>query len=319
MSNLQKYRLVRAPQGSPAWNQAYEEVMFQQGEGLPLLMLWQNQPAVVCGKHQHLYGEVNVWQAHQAGLALVRRESGGGTVSHSPGNLNYTMVHELTGSWEAADFARPVIACLRELGTDAALFDNAGIAVSGLKVSGSAQRVSGSRILHHGTLLFDADLSWVNQSLHRSPFMSQCRGTRSRPATIGNIRPALRQDMNLDAFEAYLIKRLCLDQAAFAPADKGAIAALARDKYESWDWTFARSPRFHYEKPFPFQGKGWVLSFDCEAGHLNRVSIRITGQEKQELAALFESQRLDPASLQTHTARFLSAEWAEELLPHFFG
>ncbi len=35
MSDLQKYRLVKAPQGSPAWNQAYEEVMFQQGEGLP--------------------------------------------------------------------------------------------------------------------------------------------------------------------------------------------------------------------------------------------------------------------------------------------
>ncbi len=125
--------------------------------------------------------------------------------------------------------------------------------------------------------------------------------------------------MDLDAFEAYLIKRLCLDQAAFAPADEGAISGLARDKYESWDWTFARSPRFHYEKSFLFQGKDWVLSFDCEAGHLNRVSIRITGQEKQELAALFGGQRLDPTSLQAHTARFLSAEWAEALLPHFFG
>ncbi len=86
------------------------------------------------------------------------------------------------------------------------------------------------------------------------------------------------------------------------PADEEAILAPCPGKYESWDWTFARSPRFHYEKSFLFQGKDWVLlAFDCEAGHLNRVSIRITGQAKQELAALFGGQRLDPTSLQaTH-------------------
>ena len=172
--------------------------------------------------------------------------------------LNYTMVHERTAAGRRG--LCPPVSPAEELGADAALFDNAGIAVSGLKVSGSAQRVSGSRILHHGTLLFDADLSWVNQSLHRSPFMSQCRGTKSRPATIGNIRPALRQDMDLDAFEAYLIKRLCLDQAAFAPADEG--HSGLPNKYQS-GLTFARSPRSN-RKAFPSGKTGF--SFDCEAG-----------------------------------------------------
>jgi lipoate-protein ligase A len=314
-----RYRQVSPPQGSPAFNQAYEELVFHQGEGLPLLMLWRNEPAVICGKHQNLYGEVNVWRANQQGLPLIRRESGGGTVTHGYGNLNYTMVHALAGDWDAADFPRPIIACLRELGADAALFDHAGIAVGGLKVSGSAQRITGGRILHHGTLLFDADLGQVNGPLHRSGHIANCRGTLSKPAAIGNIRPQLKQDMAMDAFEAYLVKRLCTGQAPFELADIEAVHALAHSKYATWDWTYARSPRFDYQKDFMIQEKPWSLSYTCEKGALHQVRMAGYGQDKPELSALFMKQRLDPASLSAHMARFFPPDVAEALLPHFFG
>ncbi|MGI6694757.1 MAG: lipoate--protein ligase family protein [Christensenellales bacterium] len=313
------YRRVLPPQGNPAYNQAYEELVFRQGEGLPLLMLWRNPRAVVCGKHQNLYGEVNVWQAHQEGLPLIRRESGGGAVTHGPGNLNYTMVHAQEGEWDAAEFPRPIIACLRELGVDAALFDSAGISVKDFKVSGSAQRLTGGRILHHGTLLFDADIRQVDGPLRRSPYIANCQATCSKPAPIGNIRPHLKQDMDLDAFEAYLIKRLCTDQEPYALSDNGAVKALARSKYQTWNWTYARSPRFDYRKDFVLQGKPWSLFFTCEKGLITQVRFAISNQDKPELSALFAGQRLEPASLMVHAERFFTRQMAEALLPHFFG
>ncbi len=316
---LKRYRLVKPPTGSPAFNQAYEEMVFRQGEGLPLLMLWRNPPAVVCGKHQNLYGEVNVWQAYQEGLALIRRESGGGAVTHGPGNLNYTMIHHQEGDWDASDFPRPIIACLRELGADATLFDHAGIAVGGLKVSGSAQRLSGGRILHHGTLLFDARLHQVDGPLRRSGYISGCRATLSKPATIGNIRPHLARDMDLDAFEAYLVERLCSGQTPYEWADREAVEALAASKYETWDWTFARSPRFDYQKDFALDGRPWSLFYSCEKGLISRLRFVISGQEKPELSALFTGLRLDPAALMAHAGRFLTPDMAQSLLPHFFG
>ena len=313
------YRLVKPPTGSPAYNQAYEELVFRQGEGLPLLMLWRNPPAVVCGKHQNLYGEVNVWQAYQEGLPLVRRESGGGTVTHGPGNLNYTMIHHQEGDWDASYFPRPIIACLRELGADAMLFDHAGIAVEGLKVSGSAQRLTGGRILHHGTLLFDAKLHQVDGPLRRSGHISGCRATLSKPAPIGNIRPHLNRDMNLDAFEAYLVERLCTNQTPYALENIGAAEALAASKYETWDWTFARSPRFDYQKDFVLDGRPWSLFYTCEKGLISRLRFDISGQEKPELSAVFTSIRLDPTALIAHAGRFLTPDMAQSLLPHFFG
>lgn len=314
-----RYRLVRPPEGDPAYNQAYEELVLRSGEGLPLLMLWRNPRAVVCGKHQNLYGEVNVWRAWQEGLPLIRRESGGGAVTHGPGNLNYTMIHQLKGDWDAADFPLPIIACLRELGAEAALFDHAGIAAGGLKVSGSAQRLTGGRILHHGTLLFDADLSGVDGPLRRSGLITGCRAAPSRPAPIGNIRPYLKRDMDLDAFEAFLIRRLCTEQAPYAPEDPEAAAALARSKYETWDWTYARSPRFSYHKEFELLKKPWSLDYRCEQGLLSRVMIAIDGREKPELSAIFAGQPLDPAGLSALAQPFFSQEMLGGLLPHFFG
>jgi len=319
MSEARPFRLARAPEGDPYFNQAYEERLMGTDAALPLLMLWHNPPAVVCGKHQNLFGEVNVWRAWQAGLPLVRRESGGGTVTHGPGNLNYTMLLPLTGSWKASDLVHPVITALNTLGVEARLFDSAGIAIDGLKVSGSAQRVTGGRILHHGTLLFDARLHQVDSPLERSGHISNCRATRSKPAPIGNIRPFLKEDMDLAAFEAHLIRRLCGDEAPFELKTRAETEKLAREKYETWDWTFARSPRFDYQKAFDYQGRPWQLSYHCEKGTLSQVSLVIDGQEKLELAALFIGQRLEPAALLTHTCQFFSQEQALALLPHFFG
>lgn len=53
-----------------------------------LLLLWKNDPCVVIGRHQNPWIEANVQGVENNGIALARRNSGGGTVYHDSGNLN---------------------------------------------------------------------------------------------------------------------------------------------------------------------------------------------------------------------------------------
>lgn len=55
-----------------------------------VLMLWSNDPCVVIGRHQNPFDETNVSNLQKMGIALARRNSGGGTVYHDRGNLNMT-------------------------------------------------------------------------------------------------------------------------------------------------------------------------------------------------------------------------------------
>lgn len=55
-----------------------------------VLLFWKNNPCVVFGRHQNPWLECNVQAAEKTGIALSRRNSGGGTVYHDNGNLNLT-------------------------------------------------------------------------------------------------------------------------------------------------------------------------------------------------------------------------------------
>jgi len=55
-----------------------------------ILLFWRNDPCVVFGRHQNPWLECNVQASEKTGIALARRNSGGGTVYHDNGNLNLT-------------------------------------------------------------------------------------------------------------------------------------------------------------------------------------------------------------------------------------
>lgn len=171
----------------PHLNLATEEHLFNTATD-DIFMLWQNEPTVVIGKNQNAYAQINMDYAEKMGIHVARRITGGGAVYHDLGNLNYTFISPCgNGTLDFARFCAPVIDALRALGVDAVLSGRNDLEVNGRKFSGNAQHASGGRVLHHGTLLFNSDLTVLDKVLNTDREKLRARAVDSNRARVINL------------------------------------------------------------------------------------------------------------------------------------
>lgn len=100
-----------------------------------VMMLWLNDPCVVIGRHQNPFSESNVSQLESAGIALARRNSGGGTVYHDRNNLNCTFFTPRERYDRKYNLSLITRAIYREYGIDTEISPRDDILLHGKKVS----------------------------------------------------------------------------------------------------------------------------------------------------------------------------------------
>ncbi|KAF2018069.1 hypothetical protein BU24DRAFT_421085 [Aaosphaeria arxii CBS 175.79] len=198
-----------------------------------ILFLYTNRPCVVIGRNQNPWTEVNLSILNVADLKqsaqlketeppaignveLVRRRSGGGTVFHDEGNLNWSITCPRT-DFTRDKHAEMVVRALRKLGVNRARVNERhdivldqgnkelpvdpedthrttytledGASPRPLKVSGSAYKLTRGRALHHATtLLASPNLHIIPQYLRSpaKPFI-EAKGVESVSSPVGNI------------------------------------------------------------------------------------------------------------------------------------
>ena len=233
---------------NPYYNLAFEEYVLCHRTQGDYLLLWQNDNTIVVGQNQNTEAEINRAFVEQHHINVVRRSTGGGAVYHDLGNLNYSFITDVGDDGiSICRFTEPVVAALRSLGLNAEASGRNDILVEGRKVSGTAQRRHGGRILHHGTLLFDANPGMVAGALNVDPEKFRSKSTKSVRSRIGNIRDFLPNDMELPAFWAYLKDALSgggVTPGALSAGELAEVDRLKREKYDTWEWNYGRSPKF---------------------------------------------------------------------------
>ena len=176
------------------YNLALEERIFNEYSGSDdFFMLWRNKSAVIIGQNQIIANEVDESYAKANGIQVVRRMTGGGAVYHDLGNVNYTYIGKKAEKFgNFLEFAIPIIEFLLSLGVEAKHIGNNDIGIecsdtSIRKISGGAQAVRKEYILHHGTLLFDTDISVLERVLTPDPMKLSTKGIKSIRSRVCNI------------------------------------------------------------------------------------------------------------------------------------
>ena len=233
----------------PAYNLALEQYVFEQmPRDRGYFMLWQNDNAIIIGRHQNTLAEINEPYVREKGIRVVRRLSGGGAVYHDLGNLNFTYIMD-AGDDKRLDmklFCEPIANALHALGAPAEVNGRNDILLDGMKFSGNAQYVREGRVMHHGTIMFDSDLSVVGNALRVSEEKMQAKGVKSVRSRVTTVKPYLPADVTLERFKELLVgelfKNTPMQVLTLTQEDMDAVEKIKRERYDTWQWNYGASP-----------------------------------------------------------------------------
>ncbi len=228
----------------PTFNLALEEYVFEKmPRDREYFLTWRNDNAIIVGRHQNTAAEVNEDFVKEKNIQVVRRLSGGGAVYHDMGNLNFTFIVDATPEQKVdlRKFCQPIADTLRSMGANATLDGRNDILIDGMKISGNAQYVKQGRVMHHGTILFDSNMSVLGQALRPDPAKAQAKGVKSVRSRVTNVRPCLNRDMTLEEFRAALAEALMGDgflRYELTEADITAIKEIQNQRYATREWNY---------------------------------------------------------------------------------
>lgn len=244
------------------------------------LLFYINRNAIIIGKHQNTIEEINAEYVKQKNIQVVRRISGGGTVYHDDGNLNFSFLTKFSPDsiHNFKKFTHPVINTLHDLGINAELNGRNDITVDGKKISGNAQFSNTKAMFSHGTLLFNSNIDDVVEALNVKADKIESKGIKSIRSRVGNISEYMNQKINIFDFRQKLIESIfgkTENYPVFNLWEKQweEVYKLANEKYRNWDWNYGRSPEFNIQKINRFEFGQIDARIDVKDGIIKNIKI----------------------------------------------
>jgi lipoate-protein ligase A len=278
--------LIERTNTNPYFNIAAEEYILKNYTD-DVFMLWVNDPAIILGKHQNAIAEINIPWVREHHVPVIRRISGGGTVFHDHGNLNFTFIKngENGKLVDFESFTKPIIDILNKLGVEAKFEGKNDLRVNGLKISGNAEHVFKNRVLHHGTLLFNSQLDRLNEAIRVKTGAFQDKAVKSNRSVVSNIKDFLPEkywDMSIGDFRQYIVEELQnameIETIKLSEYDIEQINSMVNTKYKTWEWNYGYSPLYSFR--FDYADAGQHYSFEAKVKNgLFKELIEINGVE----------------------------------------
>ncbi|CAX41210.1 lipoate biosynthesis protein, putative [Candida dubliniensis CD36] len=287
------------------------------------LMFYINTPCVVIGKNQNPWQEVNLPVLNSLGIPMLRRRSGGGTVVHDLGNVNYSYM-TTKANFDRHKFASYIVEAVNRASPRFKIETNErGDIVSekllGLnyKISGSAYKLSKGKSYHHGTMLLKSKLDILGKLLHRD---EKQLGVVDSKMSIPSVKSkVINLEMSSDQFidvvsqkfkslysvaseedkemgefnemfgltdfaKAQEVTLYVIDDATTIPEEIQKTA----DELKQWSWRFGHTPKFTHM--FTNEKYGLEVLFNIEKGCLKsfKLTFNDSNSDSREIKKSFQ-------------------------------
>ena len=272
---------IKNDDNRPQFNLALEQYVFESLDQFDeIFLLWINEPSIIVGKNQNTIAEINLDYIKENNINVVRRLSGGGAVYHDHGNLNYTIISKSknTSAFNFEAFSQPVIEVLAELGVEAEFSGRNDITIGGRKFCGNAQYMKRDRVLHHGAMLFDTDLTVLGDALKVSKDKIASKGIKSVRSRVTNIIDHLEEKITVEDFKELLLNHMFkedmgIKEYKLTEEDYANINKLMEERYATWEWNFGKSPEFNIEKSKRYPAGKVETKIEVEDGIIKSMKI----------------------------------------------
>ena len=297
----------------------------------PIFALWQNNNAVIVGKNQNTFGEVNQEFIDQHQIEVVRRVTGGGAVYHDLGNLNFTLFVPLESSanTDFKQFSEPVLKALHNLEIPAEATGRNDLVVNGKKISGVAQRYAKGYLMHHGTLLFDSNVDTMVRALNVADEKFISKAAKSVRSRVGMIKEAAPEGLTLqdfwEAVQYELTDHGRDSEILLTPEQKQEIIRLTADQFSTWDWNYGQSPNFNFKNHAKYDGGIIEVQVQVEGGVIQ--DINFTGDflmlrdwrdiKDQFIGLSFEADQIRPVFEKNQDQQYFGTISVDELTQLF--
>ncbi|MBF9014457.1 MULTISPECIES: lipoate--protein ligase family protein [unclassified Oceanispirochaeta] len=267
-------RLLISPYNDPFLNLAIEHYLLEKlNNEEEILLLYINDPAVVIGRFQNPWLECTPNRTKDT--YLIRRESGGGTVYHDRGNLNFSFIQNIE-SYDRKNNLEQICMIMKNCGIDLSINKRNDLTVEHegkiYKISGSAFRHKKDRAFHHGTVLIESETKRLKESITpgTQKVFTKISGTASNRSEIINlnrVNTKLTMEMVLNTFRSLYEKR---EDYIFEDWDEDEWEKLSehdsvqqeRTLLLSEDWILGKTPAFRQDISsfHPPETDGWEIS-----------------------------------------------------------
>ena len=240
------WRLIEEIENDVFHNLAIDESLARTtvklDEKVNTLRFWRADRAVVIGRFQCVHEEVNLAYCDDNQIPIARRFTGGGTVYHDPGNLNFSVCVDKRESYVPRSlkdiyekFIGGVAVGLQSLEIPA-VYDpvRSCIRIGALKITGTAGWLKRGVAFLHGTLLVNADLAMLRESLNppeNQPVYlrdrSRIRCTESKRDNVTNIADVMTNCPSLEEIKESIVG--CIKSVSGQVVKKGELTKDEKD------------------------------------------------------------------------------------------
>lgn len=265
----------------PMINLAIEEYVLRNLDGNEsYLLFYINEPSIIIGKNQNTAEEINTKYVEEKGIKVVRRLSGGGAVYHDLGNLNFSFITKDDGEsfHNFKKFTEPVVKALKKLGINAELSGRNDILAEGKKISGNAMFSTRGRMFSHGTLMYDVNVDDVVASLKVKKDKIESKGIKSVRSRVTNIADFLENPITIEEFRSLILKYIFegseeVPEYVLTEEDWNKIHEISKERYQSWDWNYGKSPKFNLQNSHRFPVGSIDIRLEVNKGRIESCKI----------------------------------------------